>query len=133
MRIISAGAARAAFICVGLFLAQAHRTDAQNARVAQVNLDYLTQNARTIVHENVVSAALEPHPHYPNLQTVVVTVQVTKTLKGPAAPVLTFRQYVWNAKDTIGAGGYRKAEEILLFLNPESPYRRTSPVGMEQG
>jgi hypothetical protein len=104
-----------------------------SASVAQANLDYLVQRAQTIVRGNVVSAILEPDPQFSNLETVLVTIQVAKTLKGPARPKLTFRQYVWNSKDAIGAGGYHKTEEILLFLNPQSQYGLTSPVGMEQG
>jgi hypothetical protein len=103
------------------------------ASVAQANLDYLVENARTIVRGNVVSAVLEPHPQFANLQTVVVTIAVAKTFKGQAATTLTFRQYVWNVRDATGAGGYHKAEELLLFLNPTSLYGLTSPVGMEQG
>jgi hypothetical protein len=121
-------------LATGLLLAIAPNVQAQSSvRVAQANLDYLVQNARTIVRGNVVSAVLEPHPQFSNLQTVVVTIQVAKTLKGPAAPTTTFRQYVSNTKDAVGVGGYQKAEEILLFLNAESAYGLTSPVGMEQG
>lgn len=115
------------------FLLMASAVQGQSARVAQANLDYLVQNARTIVQGNVASAILEPHPQYSNLQTVLVTLHVTKTLKGQAVATLTFRQYVWNSKEAVGVGGYHKSEEILLFLNPESIYGLTSPVGMEQG
>lgn len=103
------------------------------ASVAQANLDYLVQHAQRIVRGNVVSAILEPDPQFSNLQTVLVTIQVAKTLKGPTSPTLTFRQFVWNSRDVFGAGGYHKAEEIVLFLNPVSQYGLTSPVGMEQG
>jgi hypothetical protein len=40
------------------------------------------QRAGTIVRGNVVSATVEPHPQFPNLQTVVVTLSVSKVLKG---------------------------------------------------
>jgi len=103
------------------------------ATVAPANLNYLVDNAETIVRGHVVSATLEPHPQYPNLPTVVVAVAVVKTLKGQPATTLTFRQLLLGADDTGGAGGYHKSEEILLFLNPVSPYGLTSPAGMEQG
>ena len=103
------------------------------ASVAQTNLGYLVQHAERIVHGNVVSAILEPDPQFSNLRTVLVTIEVVKTFKGPAEHVLRFRQYVWNSKDSIGVSGYHKSEEILLFLNPVSQYGLTSPVGMEQG
>jgi len=119
---------------MGLFHVLAFVAHAQTgARVAQANLDYLVQHAQTIVRGNVVSAILEPDPRFSNLETVLVTIQVAKTLKGSALPKLTFRQYVWNSKDPTSAGGYHKAEEILLFLNSVSEYGLTSPVGMEQG
>lgn len=104
-----------------------------SASVAQANLNYLVDNAQTIVRGNVVSATIEPHPQFPNIQTVLVTVAVAKTLKGQAGPTLTFRQYVWNVKDGKRGGGYHKSEQLLLFLNPTSLYGLTSPVGMEQG
>ena len=101
--------------------------------VSAANLDHLVDNAQIIVRGNVVSAVLEPHPQFANLQTVVVTFSVAKTFKGQATPTLTFRQFVWDTKDTTGSGGYHKSEELLLFLNPTSLYGLTSPVGMEQG
>jgi hypothetical protein len=104
-----------------------------SASVAQANLNYLVDNAQTIVRGNVVSATIEPHPQFPNIQTVVVTVAVAKILKGQAGSTLTFRQYVWNVKDANRGGGYHKTEQLLLFLNPTSLYGLTSPVGMEQG
>ncbi|MGH9729992.1 MAG: hypothetical protein ACRD4V_15560 [Candidatus Acidiferrales bacterium] len=121
-------------VLAGLFYLLAPTSYAQSsASVAQANLDYLVRNAQTVVRGNVVSAVLQPDPQFSNLQTVVVTIQVAKTLKGQALPTLTFRQYVWNSKDVTGPGGYHKAEQILLFLNPVSAYGLTSPVGMEQG
>jgi hypothetical protein len=117
-----------------LFLLLVPATRSQSgARVANANLNYLVENAQTIVRGNVVSAVLEPHPQFANLQTVLVTIAVAKTFKGQAAARLTFRQYVWNVKDVSGAGGYHKSEELLLFLNPTSLYGLTSPAGMEQG
>lgn len=104
-----------------------------NATVAPANLNHLVDNAQIIVRGNVLSAVLEPHPQFANLQTVVVTFSVAKIFKGQATPTLTFRQFVWNTKDAMGSGGYRKSEELLLFLNPTSLYGLTSPVGMEQG
>jgi len=117
-----------------LFLALSPMAHSQEmANVSQANLTYLADNAQTIVRGHVVSAVLEPHPQFQNLQTAVVTIAVAKTFKGPSVPTMTFRQYVWNVKDALGAGGYQKSEEILLFLNPTSLYGLTSPVGMEQG
>jgi hypothetical protein len=92
----------------------------------------LVQRASTIVRGNVISAKVELHPQFANLQTVVVTIAVSKVLKGTAPATYTFRQFLLEAKDTSDTGGYRKTGELLL-LNPVSQYGLTSPVGMDQG
>ena len=91
------------------------------------------QSAGTILRGHVVSAVIEPHPKYSNLKTVVVTISVQRVLKGEAADTYTFRQFVWDARDAADMAGYRKAGELLLFLNPVSAYGLTSPVGLDQG
>jgi hypothetical protein len=103
------------------------------ANTASVDLAQLVQSAQTIVRGQVLSAKVEPHPQFPNLRTVVVTFSVTKLLKGDAKSALIFRQYLWDSGDSSSAAGYRKAGELLLFLNPVSAYGLTSPVGMDQG
>ena len=104
-----------------------------SATVARANLNYLVDNAQTIVRGNVVSAIVEPHPQFANLPTVLVTISVSKTFKGQVGTTFTFRQFLLEGKDTAGPGGYHKSEELLLFLNPTSLYGLTSPVGLEQG
>lgn len=121
---------------VGLFLGLSFPAESraqQGARTAQVNLSQLVQGAHTILRGFVVSAKVEPHPQFSNLKTVVVTMQVSRVLKGSAATTYTFRQFVWDERDLGDAGGYRKAGEVLLFLNPVSQYGLMSPVGLEQG
>ncbi len=103
------------------------------AYTASADLDQLVQRAQTIVRGRVVSARIEPHPQFPNLQTVIVTLTVTKLLKGEAGATYTFRQFLWDARDEKVLATYKKAGEILLFLNPVSTYGLTSPVGLEQG
>lgn len=103
------------------------------ALAVSVDLDTLVHSAHTIVRGQVVSARVEPHPQFPNLQTVVVTLSVTKVLKGEAVSTITFRQFLWDARDLPVFAGYKGAGELLLFLNPISPYGLTSPVGLEQG
>jgi len=104
-----------------------------SATVARANLNYLVDNAQTIVRGNVVSAIVEPHPQFANLPTVLVTISVSKTFKGQVGTTFTFRQFLLEGKDTTGPGGYHKSQELLLFLNPTSLYGLTSPVGQEQG
>lgn len=103
------------------------------AYTAPANLDQLVQQARMIVRGRVTSARVEPHPQFSNLQTVVVTLAITKVLKGEAASTFTFREYLLDARDAHVFTGYKSSGELLLFLNPVSPYGLTSPVGLEQG
>jgi hypothetical protein len=93
----------------------------------------LTAEAAVIVHGTIVSSQVEPHPQFNNLNTVLVTMSVTDTLKGKSQPTVTFRQYVWDIRSVKSNGGYHKGEELLLFLRPESQYGLTSPAGLQQG
>src|SRR5258707_8543971 len=112
----------------------APRSPAQRGALpARADLQRLVQPAGTIVRGHVVSAVVEPHPRFANLQTVVVTLSVSKVLKGDAGATFTFRQFIWDIQDVETAAGYRKSPELLLFLNPNSQYGLTSPVGLEQG
>ena len=68
-----------------------------------------------------------------NLMTVVVTMRIVETYKGPARKTITFRQYVWSLDESQGATEYGKGQELLLLLRPVSEYGLTSPVGLGQG
>lgn len=115
-------------------LSFAHSASAQSsAQTAPADLDQMVHNAATILRGQIVSAAMEPHPQFPNLQTVVVTIAVKKVLKGRAPSTYSFRQFVWDAREPSISSDYRKSTELLLFLNPVSTYGLTSPVGLEQG
>lgn len=105
----------------------------RGAQTISADLGHLVQGAGTILRGHVISATIAPHPQFTNLQTVVVTISVVKVMKGQAAITYTFRQFVWDARDVADAAGYRKSGELLLFLNPVSPYGLTSPVGLDQG
>lgn len=97
------------------------------------NLDQLTDRATDIVRGTVVSAHVEKHPEYTNLDTVVVTLRVQETLKGQAQGMYTFRQHIWDVRDTFDAAGYRKGQDMLLLMIAPSPYGLSSPAGMDQG
>lgn len=105
----------------------------RGAYTRPADLDYIVQQAETILRGHIVSASVEPHPQFPALQTVVVTLKVDKVIKGKAESTHIFRQFIWDVRDSADAAGYRKADELLLFLNPPSEYGLTSPVGLEQG
>ena len=97
------------------------------------NLDQLTDRASDIVRGTVVSARVEKHPEFSNLDTVVVTLRVHDTLKGHAAGTYTFRQYIWDVRDRYDAAGYRKGQDLLLLMIAPSEYGLSSPAGMNQG
>ncbi len=97
------------------------------------NLAELTAQSDTIVHGRVMTAKVEPHPELSHLQTVVVTIAVSETLKGQPEQTFTFRQFIWDPRDVMDAAGYRKGEELLLLMNRPTKYGLTSPAGLGQG
>lgn len=135
MRFTKSSLVQAQFILLLLvFHAGAVPAWAQNhAYTAPADLDTLVQTANTIVRGSVVSANIEPLPNFPNLRSVVVTLSVTRILKGKPTSTLTFRQFLWDAHDSSVFASYKQSGELLLFLNPVSTYGLTSPVGLEQG
>jgi hypothetical protein len=105
----------------------------QEALLVHRDIVDLTDEAQIIVHGTVVSARVEPHPQLKNLNTVLVTMSVAESLKGPGQKSLTFRQYIWDVRALGNGGGYHKGEELLLFLRPASELGLTSPAGLQQG
>ncbi|MGQ0430164.1 MAG: hypothetical protein ACT4UQ_09545 [Gammaproteobacteria bacterium] len=97
------------------------------------NLQQLTDRAALIVRGNVVSAHVEMHPELAGLHTVVVTLRVRETLKGPVQRDFTFRQYVWDIRSRMGETSYRKGDDLLLLMIEPSRYGLSSPAGMGQG
>lgn len=125
--------ARHGLLVVAACLAAVPALAQRGAMTVPRNLDQLTDRARDIVRGTVVSARVEKHPELTNLDTVVVTLRVTETLKGDARDTFTFRQYIWDIRDRWDAAGYRKGQDVLLLLNAPTRYGLTSPVGIEQG
>ena len=97
------------------------------------NLEQLTDRASDIVRGTVVSAHVEKHPELDNLDTVVVTLRLSDTLKGSARETFTFRQFIWDVRDRHDAAGYRKGQELLLLMIAPSRYGLSSPAGLDQG
>jgi len=97
------------------------------------NLVQLTDKAETIVHGRIVRARVEPHPQYKNLNSVVVTVAVKESLKGAPGKTISFRQFIWDPRDKFDLAGYRRGDEVILFLNKITEIGFTSPVGLQQG
>jgi hypothetical protein len=99
----------------------------------QVALPELSQRAPIIVQGRIVEARYEGHPDYPNLSTVLVTLQVERTLRGGAAERLTFREFLPGLQARMGKRGYLVGQRLLLFLAEPSRYGLSSPIGGEQG
>jgi hypothetical protein len=99
----------------------------------QVALPELSQRAPIIVQGRVVEARYEGHPDYPNLSTVLVTLQVERTLRGGAAEHLSFREFLPGLQARMGKRGYLVGQRLLLFLAEPSRYGLSSPLGGEQG
>jgi hypothetical protein len=104
----------------------------QGALTVSRNLQQLTDRAAIIVRGNIVGARVEVNPEL-GVNTLVVTLKVRETLKGPERSTLTFRQYVWGIRDRAHADGYRKGDDLLLLMIAPSRYGLSSPAGMEQG
>lgn len=121
--------------CIGMaFLLGAVPASAQRgAMVLQQNLAELVDEAATVVRGQVVSAMVEPHPELQNLDTVVVTLQVERTLKGQTGATFTFRQYFWDIRDRGTAAGYAKGQHLLLLMIKPSEIGLSSPAGLSQG
>ena len=121
------------FLVAAACLATAPAFAQRGAITLPRNLDELTDRAQDIVRGTVTAARVEMHPELANLHTIVVTLRVSDTLKGPARDTYTFRQYIWDLRDRDDVAGYRKGQELLLLMNGPSRYGLTSPVGLEQG
>ncbi len=105
----------------------------RGALTASRSLSQLTDRSAAIVRGHVLSARVERHPEFQNLRTVVVTLRVKETLKGPASDTFTFRQYIWDLRDRADAAGYQKGQELLLLMVAPSQAGLSSPAGLEQG
>lgn len=123
---------RASLILAALMFAMPAAAQ-RSALTVPRNLDQLTDRASDVVRGTVVSAHVEKHPELSNLDTVVVTLRLTDTLKGSAQGTFTFRQFIWDVRDRQDAAGYRKGQDLLLLMIAPSRYGLSSPAGLEQG
>ena len=117
-----------------LFLLAVSYLTAQRGAITRPNtLEQMTAESQLIVHGYVLGSHVEPHPDYPNLSTVVVNMKVVDVLKGSTAQQFTFRQFIWDIRDRMDSGGYRKGQELVLLLGPTSKIGLRSPAGLDQG
>jgi hypothetical protein len=98
-----------------------------------VNLAFLARRAEVIVQGRIVAARYEGMPNYPNLRTVVVTLEVERMLRGPGGQRFTFRQYVGPQGRGGAKSGYMSGQRVLLFLPAESRAGLRSPLALDQG
>ena len=125
---------RLAFLTAFISVAASPLSAQIQALTRPVNLATLARRAEVIVQGRVVEARYEPLPGYPNLRTVVVTVEVERMLRGPAGARFTFRQYLGGpSRRGFVKMGYASGEQVLLFMPAESSYGLRSPLGLEQG
>jgi hypothetical protein len=122
-----------ASLILAAFLIAAPAVAQRGALTAARNLEQLTDRASDIVRGTVVGAHVEKHPELTNLDTVVVTLRLTDTLKGAAQGTFTFRQFIWDVRDRQDAAGYRKGQDLLLLMIAPSRYGLSSPAGLDQG
>ena len=116
-----------------IFVAALPSLAQRGALTASRNLAELVDESGVILRGHVISTRVEPHPQYPALWTVVVTLQVDETLKGQTGDTYTFRQFVWDSRDRDDAAGYAKGGQLLLLLISPNANGLSSPAGLEQG
>jgi hypothetical protein len=102
-------------------------------RVAPRDLTQITQDAKVILRGRVVGVAVQQDATLHNMYTVVVTLKVDEALKGQPGTSFTFSQFIWDLRDRQDAAGYRKGQELLLFMNAPNAQGLSSPTGMSQG
>ena len=119
---------------LAIVLAMAWAAQAQGQFLyRQVALPELSQRAPIIVQGRVVEARYEPHPNYPHVATVLVTLRVEQMLRGPGEQQFSFRELILSPQAARGKRGYLAGQRLLLFLPEPSRYGLSSPLGGEQG
>ena len=120
------------------FLLAALPLPAEGARVRHLNLEEMTARAGRILHGRCVDVDIHLDP---DLNQVVtdVTLQVIRRTKGEDAGRIRFRllgdqRMEASADGSLpGIPAFRRGEEVVVLLYPESGRGLTSPVGLGQG
>jgi hypothetical protein len=98
-----------------------------------VNLAYLSQRADVIVQGRVTKVLHESLAGYPNIRTVVVTINVESFLRGTTGKTYTFREIYLGLPKDYGKQSYGVGQRLFLFLPSPSQYGLSSPIGIGQG
>ena len=111
----------------------AHATSLQ-----RLSLDNIVRESGRIVHATVI--AVRSARDESGLPATWITLTVERTIKGPHATEVTFKQFGvaeplpdGTITNPIGLPRYRIGDEVVLFLRQESRRGFTSPVGFNQG
>jgi hypothetical protein len=105
----------------------------RGAITASRNLAEMVDEAGVIVRGQITSVKVEPHPDFPALWTVAITLRVDESLKGQLGSAYTFRQFIWDPRDREDAAGYRAGNNLLILLVGPSTRGLSSPAALEQG
>ncbi len=103
------------------------------ALVRRANLAFLASRAAIIIEGRVAAVRYGGLPNYPNIRTMVVTLEVERMLRGPEGARYTFRQYVGPQGPPPLKSGYAVGQHLFLFLTSPSTYGLSSPLGFAQG
>jgi hypothetical protein len=110
-----------------------HPGDVHGALAEFRNLEQLVEEAGVIVRGRVAAAREERHPELEHMDTVVITLAVTDTMKGSVGSEYTFRQFIPNREDEGTLLGYKVGMDLVLLLTRPSRYGFSSPAGLMQG
>lgn len=99
--------------------------------VKTVNLEEMVNYSGRVFYGRCLSAQTSQHPQM-GISMKTYRFRVLEALKGvETGDIVEVRQV--SGRTIPGIPEYRKGQEILLFLHPDSRKGLTSPVGLEQG
>lgn len=107
-------------------------------RVRSLNLEEMTHRAGTILSGRCVDVRVMRDPDL-EFEVTLITLNVARTIKGRDRRTMTFKmlgaadQGSTRGRSVPGMPGFRRGQEVVLFLYGESASGLTSPVGLGQG
>lgn len=100
----------------------------------QLNLVEMSQRAAVILEGQVTAVRYEPLPGYPHIDTVLVTLRVDQSLKGPLGQTYSFREFIPPGQSRmVRKRSYTVGQRLILFLPAPSQYGLSNPLGRQQG
>jgi hypothetical protein len=124
--------------CLVALVALALTAPARATLLRRLPLAAVTQQAERVVQATVLEVRSGRDDS--GLPATWITLDVARTIKGPAARRLTMKQYGTaeplpdgTASHVAGMPTWKVGDEVVLFLRAESRRGFTSPVGFAQG